>query len=418
MTGSQTRQKFLDYFAARGHRVVRSSSLVPANDPTLLFANAGMNQFKDVFLGVEKRDYIRAASSQKCVRAGGKHNDLENVGYTRRHHTFFEMLGNFSFGDYFKAEAIEFAWDLITKDFGLPKDKLYITIFREDDDAELLWQKVAGVGKDRIFRLDEKDNFWQMGETGPCGPCSEIHYDLGPEGAEPGREHEQFPEDGGGRFVEIWNLVFMQFDRDITGKMTPLPRPSIDTGMGLERVAAVLQGKLSDWDTDLFAPLIARVSGLAGKRYGAGEDDDVSMRVIADHGRTATFLIADGVLPSNEMRGYVLRRIMRRAMRHGRMLGITEPFLYKTVPWVVESMGAAYPEIVRERARIEEAVRGEEERFAETLESGGRRVDEDLAAQGPRPGRAGGGGFLFTPSPTYRVSRAPAAGLLTDPGWG
>src|SRR5580698_1613533 len=239
MTGSEVRQKFLNYFSARGHRVVRSSSLVPANDPTLLFTNAGMNQFKDVFLGQEQRDYSRAASSQKCVRAGGKHNDLDNVGYTRRHHTFFEMLGNFSFGDYFKKEAIAFAWELVTKEYGLPKDRLYVTVFREDDDAENLWQEVAGVPKSRIFRLDEKDNFWQMGDTGPCGPCSEIFYDFGPEAAEPGREHERFPEDGGGRFTEIWNLVFMQFNRDASGAMTPLPRPSIDTGMGLERTAAV-----------------------------------------------------------------------------------------------------------------------------------------------------------------------------------
>ena len=243
MTGHEIRQKFLDFFAERAHRPVRSSSLVPHNDPTLLFTNAGMNQFKDVFLGQEKRDYSRAASSQKCVRAGGKHNDLENVGYTRRHHTFFEMLGNFTFGDYFKAEAIDFAWDLLTKDYGLPKDKLYVTVFREDDEAEELWQKVAGVPKSRIFRLDEKDNFWQMGETGPCGPCSEIHFDYGPAAAEPGREHEQFPDDGGGRFVEIWNLVFMQYDRSAEGVLTPLPRPSIDTGMGLERVAAVHAGQ-------------------------------------------------------------------------------------------------------------------------------------------------------------------------------
>src|SRR6202163_695266 len=251
LSGSQIREDFLRFFEGKGHRRVHSSSLVPANDPTLLFANAGMNQFKDVFQGLEKRDYTRAATSQKCVRAGGKHNDLENVGYTRRHHTFFEMLGNFSFGDYFKAEAIEFAWDLITKDYGLPKDKLYVTVFREDDDAEKLWQEVAAVPKDRIFRLGEEDTFWKMGEPGPCGPCSEIHYDLGPEAAEPGREHEQFPDDGGGRFVEIWNLVFMQFDKDSSGKMTPLPRPSIDTGMGLERIAAVLQGKVSNYDTDL-----------------------------------------------------------------------------------------------------------------------------------------------------------------------
>src|SRR6478672_10968139 len=258
MTGNQIRQRFLDFFAERGHRIVRSSSLVPANDPTLLFTNAGMNQFKDVFLGLEKRDYSRAATSQKCVRAGGKHNDLENVGHTRRHLTFFEMLGNFSFGDYFKAEAIDFAWELVTKDFGLPKDKLYVTIFREDDDAEVLWQKVAGVPKERIFRLDEKDNFWQMGETGPCGPCSEIHYDMGVEAAPPGSEHVQFPGDAGDRFVEIWNLVFMQFNKDANGVMTPLPRPSIDTGMGLERMTAVMQGMLSVYDTDLIQPVILR----------------------------------------------------------------------------------------------------------------------------------------------------------------
>src|SRR6201987_5353131 len=246
MTGNEIRQKFLDYFAAQGHKIVRSSSLVPANDPTLLFTNAGMNQFKDVFTGQEKRDYTRATTAQKVVRAGGKHNDLDNVGYTRRHHTFFEMLGNFSFGDYFKKDAIALAWELLTRDFGIPKDKLYISVFREDDDAERLWQEVAGVPKSRIFRLDEADNFWQMGETGPCGPCSEIYYDFGPEAAEPGREHEQFPLDGGGRFVELWNLVFMQFERDSSGKLTPLPRPSIDTGMGLERVTAVLQGKISN----------------------------------------------------------------------------------------------------------------------------------------------------------------------------
>src|SRR5579872_3703967 len=278
MTGNAIRAKFLEYFVGRGHRAVRSSSLVPAEDPTLLFANAGMNQFKDVFLGMEKRDYTRATSSQKCVRAGGKHNDLENVGYTRRHHTFFEMLGNFSFGDYFKADAIAFAWDLITKDYGLPKDKLYVTVFREDDEAEELWQKVAGVPKSRIFRLDEKDNFWQMGDTGPCGPCSEIHYDLGVEAAEPGREQEQFPDDGGGRFVEIWNLVFMQFDRDSSGKLTPLPRPSIDTGMGLERVAAVLQGKLSNYETDLLLPIIHRAGELCGVEYGVDFKNDTALR--------------------------------------------------------------------------------------------------------------------------------------------
>src|ERR1700757_2494654 len=267
LTGSEIRRKFLDFFIQKGHREVHSSSLLPANDPTLLFTNAGVNQFKDVFLGVEKRDYRRAATSQKCVRAGGKHNDLENVGYTRRHHTFFEMLGNFSFGDYFKAEAIDYAWTLLTQDYALPKDKLYVTVFREDDEAEELWQKVAGVPKDRIFRLDEKDNFWQMGETGPCGPCSEIHYDLGPEAAEPGRENEQFPLDGGGRFVEIWNLVFMQYNKDASGSMTPLPRPSIDTGMGLERLTAIMQGKLSNYDCDLLLPIVEKAAGLFGVDY-------------------------------------------------------------------------------------------------------------------------------------------------------
>src|SRR5690348_7224703 len=285
MKSADIRRKFLEFFKARGHQEVPSSPLVPADDPTLLFTNAGMVQFKRVFQGLEKRDYSRATTCQKCVRAGGKHNDLENVGYTRRHHTFFEMLGNFSFGDYFKAEAIEFAWDLITKDYGLPKDRLYVTVFREDDEAEELWQKVAGVPKDRIFRLDEKDNFWQMGETGPCGPCSEIHYDLGIEGAEPGREHEQFPDDAGGRFVEIWNLVFMQFDRDVEGKLTPLPRPSIDTGMGLERVAAVLQGKLSNYDCDLIRPIIVHAADLFGIAPGADARVDTALRIAADHAR-------------------------------------------------------------------------------------------------------------------------------------
>jgi alanyl-tRNA synthetase len=364
VTGDETRQRFLDFFANRGHRVVRSGSLVPANDPTLLFTNAGMNQFKDVFLGHEKREYTRAASSQKCVRAGGKHNDLENVGYTRRHHTFFEMLGNFSFGDYFKAEAIEFAWDLITKDYGLPKDKLYVTVFREDDDAEQLWQKVAGVPKSRIFRLDEKDNFWQMGETGPCGPCSEIHYDLGVEASEPGREGEEFPSDAGGRYVEIWNLVFMQFNRDAGGVLTPLPRPSIDTGMGLERVAAVLQGKLSNYETDLIRPIIDQASGLFHVAYGAEARVDTALRIVADHARATAFLIHDGVLPSNDGRGYVLRKIMRRAMRHARMAGVEEPFLYKLTGYVAELMQSAYPELLESVARVARVVKEEEHRYA------------------------------------------------------
>jgi alanyl-tRNA synthetase len=367
VTGNEIRQRFLDFFHARGHRVVRSGSLVPANDPTLLFTNAGMNQFKEVFQGLEKRDYNRAVSSQKCVRAGGKHNDLENVGYTRRHHTFFEMLGNFSFGNYFKAEAIEFAWDLITKVYGLPKDKLYITVFREDDEAERLWQEVAGVPKSRIFRLDEKDNFWQMGDTGPCGPCSEIHYDLGPEAAEPGREHEQFPLDGGGRFVEFWNLVFMQFNRDSSGAMTPLPHPSIDTGMGLERLAAILQGKLSNYDTDLIRPIIDRAGDLCGTAYGVSDRTDTALRINADHARATAFLIHDGVLPSNEGRGYVLRKIMRRAMRNARLIGKQEPYLYELTGFVAELMRPAYPELMETVQRVARIVKDEEHRYATTF---------------------------------------------------
>ncbi|MBZ5577565.1 MAG: alanine--tRNA ligase [Acidobacteriia bacterium] len=367
MTGHDIRQCFLDFFANRGHRVVRSSPLLPANDPTLLFTNAGMNQFKDVFLGMEKRDYTRAASSQKCVRAGGKHNDLENVGYTRRHHTFFEMLGNFSFGDYFKADAIEFAWDLITKDYGLPKEKLYVTVFREDDEAEKLWQKVAGVPRSRIFRLDEKDNFWQMGETGPCGPCSEIHYDMGPEAAEAGRETEEFPNDAGGRFVEIWNLVFMQYDRDSAGTLTPLPRPSIDTGMGLERIAAVLQGKISNYETDLIQPIMRKAQELFGASAAEQERVQTALRITADHARATAFLIHDGVLPSNDGRGYVLRKIMRRAMRNARLVGVEDPFLYKLTGFVAELMSPAYPEMLESVQRVARVVKDEEHRYATTF---------------------------------------------------
>src|SRR3954447_11927038 len=380
MTGHEARQKFLDFFAARGHRVVRSSSLAPANDPTLLFTNAGMNQFKDVFLGHEIRDYTRAASSQKCVRAGGKHNDLENVGYTARHHTFFEMLGNFSFGDYFKAEAIDFAWDLITRVYGLPKDKLYVTVFREDDEAEQLWQKVAGVPKDRIFRLDEKDNFWQMGETGPCGPCSEIHYDLGPEAAEPGREHEKFPDDGGGRFVEIWNLVFMQYDRDSSGKLTPLPRPSIDTGMGLERTTAVLQGKITNYDTDLIRPIIEHAAQLFNVTPGADTRIDTVLRICADHARATEFLVHDGVIPANEGRGYVLRKIMRRAMRNVRMIGVEDPFLYKLTGFVADLMQSAYPEMLESVQRVARVVKDEEHRYATTFLQAEKQFNDAVAS--------------------------------------
>jgi alanyl-tRNA synthetase len=388
VTGHDIRQKFLDYFAERSHRIVRSSSLVPANDPTLLFTNAGMNQFKDVFLGLEKRDYSRATTSQKCVRAGGKHNDLENVGYTRRHHTFFEMLGNFSFGDYFKTDAIAYAWELVTRDYGLDKDRLYVTVFREDDEAEELWQQVAGVSKSRIFRLDEKDNFWQMGDTGPCGPCSEIHYDLGPGTAEKGREHEQFPEDGGGRFVEIWNLVFMQFDRDTAGKLTPLPRPSIDTGMGLERLAAILQGKLSNFDCDLLLPIVNKAGDLLGKALGDDDRVDVVLRICADHARATEFLINDGVVPSNEGRGYVLRKIMRRAMRNARMIGSDEPFLYSLCGFVAEFMRPAYPELMESVQRVARIVKDEEHRYATTFQIAEKVFHDEAkkAAGGALPG--------------------------------
>ncbi len=386
MTGNDIRAKFLNYFAGQGHRIVRSSSLVPANDPTLLFANAGMNQFKDVFLGLEKRDYTRATTSQKCVRAGGKHNDLENVGYTRRHHTFFEMLGNFSFGDYFKQDAIAFAWELVTSPnwYGMPKDKLYVTIFREDDQAEELWRKVANFPKERIFRLDEKDNFWQMGETGPCGPCSEIHYDMGPEASEKGREHESFPSDAGGRFVEIWNLVFMQFDRAEDGKLTPLPRPSIDTGMGLERVAAVLQGKLSNYDTDLLEPIVKRAGELLHS------ESATALRINADHARSTAFLIHDGVVPSNEGRGYVLRKIMRRALRNGRLAGANEPYFYKLTDFVAEMMKPAYPELEESAGRVARIVRDEENRYATTFQVAERFFQEEAksAVNGVLPGAA------------------------------
>jgi alanyl-tRNA synthetase len=357
--------------------VLPSSSLVPAHDPTLLFSNAGMNQFKDVFLGREKRDYSRAATSQKCVRAGGKHNDLEQVGRTTRHHTFFEMLGNFSFGDYFKKEAIPWAWELVTKDYAIPAEKLYVTVFREDDDAEEIWAKDVGVPRDRIFRMDEHDNFWAMGDTGPCGPCSEIHYDLGPAASMLGHPDCPFPcPQDCGRYVELWNLVFMQFNRDEEGNMTSLPRPSIDTGAGLERLAAVLQGKISNFDTDLFRPLIEEAAGLANVEYGANHDADVSLRIIADHARAATFLISDGVLPSNEGRGYVLRLIMRRALYHGQTLGLNEPFLYKMAGHVVQMMKDAYPELLETERHVAKAIKIEEERYAHSTKIGLEKLRE------------------------------------------
>ncbi|MGA3088703.1 MAG: alanine--tRNA ligase [Terriglobales bacterium] len=400
LTGSEIRRKFLDFFVQKQHREVHSSSLVPANDPTLLFTNAGMNQFKDVFLGLEARAYSRATTSQKCVRAGGKHNDLENVGFTNRHHTFFEMLGNFSFGDYFKKDAIAYAWELITSPawFGIDRTRLYVTIFEGDNrvprDAEAydLWLG-QGVAKERIYEFGSKDNFWQMGDTGPCGPCSEIHYDMGVVASEQGHTDCQFGCDCG-RFVELWNLVFMQFDRDASGKLTPLPKPSIDTGAGLERMASVLQGVISNYDTDLFTPLIRRAAALTGAATApagtaphlrpapsgaAGSKSAASLRVIADHSRAATFLISDGVIPSNEGRGYVLRKIIRRAITHGRLLGQTKPFLWEMVFAVREHMQDAYPELREMADRISKAVLGEETRFAHTLDLGLSALEQELA---------------------------------------
>ena len=363
MSAAQVRSAFLEFFRGHNHVIVPSSSLVPANDPTLLFTNAGMVQFKDVFLGKERRDYLRATSSQRCVRAGGKHNDLENVGYTARHHTFFEMLGNFSFGDYFKREAIHLAWDFLIDTLGLDPARLWCTVYKDDDEAADVWLKDIGISSQRFSRLGESSNFWAMGDVGPCGPCSEIFYDHGPDvaGGPPGSHEEE-----GDRFVEIWNLVFMQFERAPDGTMTPLPKPSVDTGMGLERIAAVMQGVHSNYDIDLFRKLIRAAARLAATSVLTSS----SLRVIADHIRACTFLIVDGVLPSNEGRGYVLRRIVRRAIRHGYKLGIQEPFFYKLVPVLEEEMGAAYPELVRGRAHAERVLRQEEERFAETLSNG------------------------------------------------
>jgi alanyl-tRNA synthetase len=423
MSGSEIRRKFLEFFEKKGHRIVHSSSLVPHNDPTLLFTNAGMNQFKDVFLGLDKRDYNKTTSSQKCVRAGGKHNDLENVGFTNRHHTFFEMLGNFSFGDYFKKDAIAYAWELITSAewFGIPKDKLFVTIFNgeggvpRDAEAYDLWV-AQGVSKDRVYEFGAKDNFWQMGDTGPCGPCSEIHYDMGPTASDQGHSDCAFGCDCG-RYVEIWNLVFMQFDRDSTGKLNPLPKPSIDTGMGLERITAVLQGVISNYETDLFVPLIDRAAQLTGtsnahvgagaptrpaeqrsaetrgaslrstgegtRAHVSGGDGEstashksaASLRVIADHSRAATFLISDGVLPSNEGRGYVLRKIIRRAITHGRLLGQTKPFLHEMVFAVRDLVVDAYPELNETIERVSKTLLAEEERFAHTLDIGLEKLE-------------------------------------------
>ncbi|EFA3979126.1 TPA: alanine--tRNA ligase [Escherichia coli] len=378
---AEIRQAFLDFFHSKGHQVVASSSLVPHNDPTLLFTNAGMNQFKDVFLGLDKRNYSRATTSQRCVRAGGKHNDLENVGYTARHHTFFEMLGNFSFGDYFKHDAIQFAWELLTSEkwFALPKERLWVTVYESDDEAYEIWEKEVGIPRERIIRIGDNkgapyasDNFWQMGDTGPCGPCTEIFYDHGDHiwGGPPGS-----PEEDGDRYIEIWNIVFMQFNRQADGTMEPLPKPSVDTGMGLERIAAVLQHVNSNYDIDLFRTLILAVA----KVTGATDLSNKSLRVIADHIRSCAFLIADGVMPSNENRGYVLRRIIRRAVRHGNMLGAKETFFYKLVGPLIDVMGSAGEDLKRQQAQVEQVLKTEEEQFARTLERGLALLDEELA---------------------------------------
>jgi len=377
MTGNDIRNTFLEYFRKYSHQPVRSSSLVPQDDPTLLFTNAGMVQFKRTFLGEEKRNYNRAVTSQKCVRAGGKHNDLENVGYTARHHTFFEMLGNFSFMDYFKEKAIEFAWDLLINGYGLPADKLYASVFTDDDEAYGLWQKVVGLPENRIVRFGEKDNFWAMGDTGPCGPCSEILIDrgeahgCGQPGCTVGCECD--------RYLEIWNLVFMQFNRDETGKMTPLPKPSIDTGMGLERIVSVVQNVATNYDTDLMLPIMTRTEALSGKKMTESPETAVAMKVIADHSRAAAFLIGDGVLPSNEGRGYVLRRIMRRAIRYGRNIGLTQPFLHKTSSVVFDIMKTAYPELAEAAPFITHVIENEERRFSETLDNGLRLLNDTLS---------------------------------------
>ena len=370
MKTADIREAFLGYFEAQGHARVDSSSLVPADDPTLLFTNAGMNQFKETFLGIEQRPYQRAVTAQKCVRAGGKHNDLENVGYTARHHTFFEMLGNFSFGDYFKREAIQFAWEFLTQTLQLPPERLWVTVHISDDEAARIWVDEIGVDPARLSRLDE-DNFWQMGDTGPCGPCSELFYDHGPHvpGGPPGSEDDDLD-----RYIEIWNLVFMQYNRDAKGELHPLPAPSVDTGMGLERIAAVLQDVHSNYEIDLFTALIATVAA----RLNIADTDDKSLRVIADHLRSTAFLIADGVLPGNEGRGYVLRRIIRRAVRHGNKLGAREPFFAALVPELVAQMGQAYPQLVEQQAAITAALQAEEEQFARTLDNGMTILEESL----------------------------------------
>jgi alanyl-tRNA synthetase len=377
ISSKEIRKKFVEYFEKHNHKNVRSSSLVPSDDPTLLFTNAGMVQFKRVFMGEDKRDYSRAVTYQKCVRAGGKHNDLENVGYTARHHTFFEMLGNFSFGDYFKEDAIKFAWELLTEGYKLPKEKLLISIYEDDDEAFEIWNKIIGIPKEKIYRMGEKDNFWAMGDTGPCGPCSEIHIDRGNEHGCGSPDCELGCECD--RFLELWNLVFMQFNRDESGTLTPLPKPSIDTGMGLERIASILQGVKTNYETDLFIPIIKKVEDLSKIKAGSSEASDVAMKVIADHSRAACFLIGDGVLPSNEGRGYVLRRIMRRAIRYGRQLGLHRPFLHETSKVVLDMMNDVFPELKDSGSFIMNVIENEEKRFSETLDIGLKHLDEAVS---------------------------------------
>ena len=423
MTGNELRAQFLKFFEDRGHRVVRSSSLVPAGDQTLLFSNAGMNQFKDVFLGKEKRDYRRATSSQKCVRAGGKHNDLENVGRTARHHTFFEMLGNFSFGDYFKDDAITFCWDFLTKTANLDPGRMAATVFKGEGEIPMdreafgYWKKF--LPEDRIFALGMHDNFWAMGDTGPCGPCSELHYHQG--------EHIHCQEEAAGRicqgvacecdrWIEVWNLVFMQYNRDENGRMTPLPAPCVDTGMGLERLAAVVQGKYSNYDTDLIQPLIVSAAAIVGKPYGKNEKDDVSLRVVADHIRASVFLISDGVIPSNEGRGYVLRKIVRRAARHGKMLGQERPFLHEMVGEVTGLMGAAYPEIVENFGTVKKVLLREEEVFASTVALGMAKLLDASAKLAPQDEKLIPGDVLFKLYDTFGFPLDLAEDIAADMG--
>jgi alanyl-tRNA synthetase len=412
-SADEIREAFLRFFEERGHRRVTSSSLVPQGDPTLLFTNAGMVQFKRTFLGEETREYKRAATSQKCMRVSGKHNDLENVGRTPRHLTFFEMLGNFSFGDYFKRDAIAWAWELVTRVYRIPEAKLGVTVFREDDEAARIWREEVGLPADRIVRLDEADNFWQMGDTGPCGPCSEIYFDMGPKpGSRPGFD----PTDESGRWLEIWNLVFMQFDRSASGQMNPLPRPCVDTGAGLERMSAVLQGKDWVYDTDLFQPILLRAQELSGVARGRDPEKDVSLNVVADHARALTFLIGDGVLPSNEGRGYVLRRILRRAARHGVRLGVERPFLFRVADAVIDAMAGAYPDLSERRAFIADRIEREEKRFLETLTRGLALLEEEIARQKQRGTKSLPGEVGFRLYDTYGFPLDLTADILRDQG--